>query len=1635
MLSTTVLSRRSHRTKRISDDRRRRRMFEQLENRLVMAADITWDGGGGDSDWHNALNWDGDVVPTSAHTVEINLPSSETIAITTANAAARALNSTASLFISGHGSLTVFEPSLVTGSLTIDTGALSAFGSTALFTAAGATSLVRANLSADGGQLNLSAATALNNDQEQQRNITAVNGGHIDLSGVITISGGVGQACGQCGPRTLTVQATNGGVIDFGNAAQAIHRTQFIVGPDSSIDLPLLTSISGGEISVSDNGVFSAPSLTTMQFMSVSAFSGSVLDLGTVTNYQSPSGFPSIHANNSHIDLSGLTTMAGGSDPTCGQCAPFNVTISAVNAGTIDISSLTAATGIVNFSAAQQGSEIDLASLVSLNGGSLAVSNSATLNVPVIETIRNASLIATSGGFLDLHTASLYESPSGFPTIHANNSHIDLSGLTTMAGGSDPTCGQCAPFHVTVSTTNAGTIDISSLTATTGELNFSATQANSQIDLASLVSMQGGSLNVSNSGSLNLPVIDTIRNASLFASADALLDLHTASVYQAPSGFHFIDASTNGRINLSGLSTFAGGSDPTCGQCAPFSVVIAAHSGGVIDVSQITQSTGKSDFRTDGANSVVDLSSLQSMAGGSLTVFDVGTLLVPQLGHVINVNLYAASGGSLDLSSLTQYETSNAFPTISAVNGGYLNLSNLASVLGGQGAGCGQCAPYRMTITTGNAGVIDLHSDTTTFDGLISLFTSTGTVQAGTIVLSPSSTLEANGSLQANLVTAGLLRPQLSGSLHVLGDFMMTSTGILQVDIGGLAPGTQYDQVQVTGHASLDGTLSVSRSYMPAPGETFDILTFASRSCDFHTKNGLDLGGGQHLASSYSGSMLTLTAGFVPDSGLQCSTAPTINDQSFSLNENSDVGTFVGVAVASDPDLPIDTLTWSILSGNLNGAFAIDATTGQITVSNKTVLDYESITNFNLEVQVTDASGETDEAIIAIELLDLQATVSIAETDGVEGDVGTSTLSFPIHIAGDVINVPFNITFETADGTADASSGDPGAFDYLPSAGVISIPEQPGAAPSVSVTIHGDQLAESNETFFVLLTVVTGSNDVVITNAVGEGAILNDDDAPVAHAGGPYAIDEGDELILDASLTSDLDDGAAGLTYSWDIDGDGDYDENISSSSATITLTPNQLAVLGLGDGPISNSMKLLVSDGANTHTATTTLLVNNVDPTIITLSVSSSSIVEGLSVTVSGEFSDPALGLATEAFAATAQWSDGQTTVVHVVGNAFSTSRNFADDGPGAQPDTLTVDITILDDDFGTDTRTSQMLTVSNADPTATDNAYETAQATSISGNVLSDGIADHDPAGALDPLTVSAVNGDAASVDHTVSTAHGTLTVDADGSFTYQPATIFTGTEIFTYSISDGDGGIATATVVILVAAAPAGSIVVVPDTCCSGKDALLITGGSDGDMIEVEPASNSAALAVTINGVTTMWPKPSGRIIVIGGDGDDDIQIAGAISNSVWLYGNDGNDRLNAGNVSHGGNLLIGGAGDDHLLGGNGRDILVGGEGADKLNSNSSDDILIAGFTSQDERDSAGHEQFWCSVILEWTNDDPFLTRVHRLRTGSGSTAVNLLDTVFDDLAADDFDVLQGSSGNDWFIFDGAEDKVSGQIEASN
>ncbi|MFY0654331.1 MAG: cadherin domain-containing protein [Cyclobacteriaceae bacterium] len=95
---------------------------------------------------------------------------------------------------------------------------------------------------------------------------------------------------------------------------------------------------------------------------------------------------------------------------------------------------------------------------------------------------------------------------------------------------------------------------------------------------------------------------------------------------------------------------------------------------------------------------------------------------------------------------------------------------------------------------------------------------------------------------------------------------------------------------------------------------------------------------------------------------------PSIEDQTFSINESESNGTSVGFVQSSDTDN--DPLKYSILSGNDEGTFQIDEGTGEITVADENKLDFESNEVYSLVIQVSDGF-ESASAQVTINVLEV----------------------------------------------------------------------------------------------------------------------------------------------------------------------------------------------------------------------------------------------------------------------------------------------------------------------------------------------------------------------------------------------------------------------------------------------------------------------------------------------------------------------------------------------------------------------------------------------------------------------------------------------------------------------------------------
>ena len=135
----------------------------------------------------------------------------------------------------------------------------------------------------------------------------------------------------------------------------------------------------------------------------------------------------------------------------------------------------------------------------------------------------------------------------------------------------------------------------------------------------------------------------------------------------------------------------------------------------------------------------------------------------------------------------------------------------------------------------------------------------------------------------------------------------------------------------------------------------FKAIASGSGNLQFQIRNGIE------TDLSYSGASVldVLENGQVNIA--EPNTAPVIEAQSFTVEEGSATGTVVGTVVASDTDG--DALTYSITAGNTGNAFAINGSTGELTVASSSALDISVNPEFVLTVEVSDGQAANSATI------------------------------------------------------------------------------------------------------------------------------------------------------------------------------------------------------------------------------------------------------------------------------------------------------------------------------------------------------------------------------------------------------------------------------------------------------------------------------------------------------------------------------------------------------------------------------------------------------------------------------------------------------------------------------------------------
>ena len=232
----------------------------------------------------------------------------------------------------------------------------------------------------------------------------------------------------------------------------------------------------------------------------------------------------------------------------------------------------------------------------------------------------------------------------------------------------------------------------------------------------------------------------------------------------------------------------------------------------------------------------------------------------------------------------------------------------------------------------------------------------------------------------------------------------------------------------------------------------------------------------------------------------------------------------------------------------------------------------------------------------------------------------------------------------------------------------------------------------------------------------------------------------------------------------------------ITDAGTTITYTPD-LSFKG------PDSFTYTISDGqGGTDTATVTVSVNNQPPSAGDDTATTDEDTAAV-ITVLNNDSDPDLDTLTVTFVSdptngTAAITDANTTVTYTPDPNYHGSDSFS--------------YTISDGQGGTDTAAVNV-TVNpvNDPPTAVNDTYNTPEDTSLVVPVP--GVLSNDTDPDTDPLTAIKVT----------DPAHGSLTFNSNGSFTYTPNLNYAGPDSFTYKANDGNLDSSISTVNLTVGA----------------------------------------------------------------------------------------------------------------------------------------------------------------------------------------------------------------------------------------
>ncbi|MGD9690556.1 MAG: hypothetical protein AB7K52_12525 [Phycisphaerales bacterium] len=500
----------------------RERMLEQLEPRKLLAM-IMWDGGptGNGTNWHDAANWAGDVLPGPGDDAIIDVGASPTIVFnsTTGSQSIRSLMCAENITISG-GTLTIAEASSIAGTFTLSgsgtvtgagdlsvTGTMNWNGGT--MSGAGTTTIeAAATLSMGLSPRTLSRTIeVLGAGAWTSGNVSVANGGTFIIGAGGTLSANASASMTGTGAGNElridgTLQRTAGsGTVTLGNAALPISLGAGAVILVSSGTMAFGSAVGYGEITVNAPG--------TVQFAGAQthAAGSSISGTGNVVFQSGVHVFEGSLLHDGTIQVNAGATLEFPADRTIGQAFTLsNGTLS--GAGHLEFTGTFA--WISGTMSGSGGTRIAPGAALALGTGTKSlqrdIENFGTVTVSTgTINVSNAEFVNRAGGMLTATSTNFWNNTAG------TNAFVN-EGALVLTATSTSTLGMGVPFENAaggVVTVNGGRFELrrggtnEGLMSVMpgGELRLNATTGATFATLpGSMISGDGGFLGVAGNG-------------------------------------------------------------------------------------------------------------------------------------------------------------------------------------------------------------------------------------------------------------------------------------------------------------------------------------------------------------------------------------------------------------------------------------------------------------------------------------------------------------------------------------------------------------------------------------------------------------------------------------------------------------------------------------------------------------------------------------------------------------------------------------------------------------------------------------------------------------------------------------------------------------------------------------------------------------------------------------------------------------------------------------------------------------------------------------------------------------------------------------------------------------------------------